>query len=487
MSSDRHQFLLFLPILPLFLLFLLLKWRAHRGTTTSLPPAVGGGWPLVGHTFAYLAPHPATSVGGFMTRSLARHGPIFRSMNLFGEPTVVSADAGLNRFVLQNEGKLFECCYPRSIGGILGKWSMLVLVGDMHREMRTISLNFMSHARLRSLLLPEVERHTLLVLRSWPEDRPFSAQEEAKKFTFNLMAKNIMSMGPNEAETEKLRREYITFMKGVVSAPLNFPGTSYWKALKSRSNILRVIEQKMEERMMADTTDKCKKEAGEEEEEEDLLGWALNHSNLSKDQILDLLLSLLFAGHETSSMALALAIYFLQDCPKAVDQLRDEHREIALRKKERGETRLNWEDYKQMEFTQCVISETLRLGNVVRFVHRKVLQDVHYKGYKIPSGWKILPVFAAVHLDASLYDDPHKFDPWRWQSAKTTGSNFMAYGGGPRLCAGSELAKLELAVFLHHLVLSFQWDLAEPDQAFAFPFLDFPRGLTIKVHSVLYV
>ncbi|KAG6484935.1 hypothetical protein ZIOFF_053460 [Zingiber officinale] len=275
-------------------------------------------------------------------------------------------------------------------------------------------------------------------------DFPINITSDCLQFTFNLMAKNIMSMGPNEAETEKLRREYITFMKGVVSAPLNFPGTSYWKALKSRSNILRVIEQKMEERMMADTTDKCKKEAGEEEEEEDLLGWALNHSNLSKDQILDLLLSLLFAGHETSSMALALAIYFLQDCPKAVDQLRvDEHREIALRKKERGETRLNWEDYKQMEFTQCVISETLRLGNVVRFVHRK--------------------------------------------SAKTTGSNFMAYGGGPRLCAGSELAKLELAVFLHHLVLSFQWDLAEPDQAFAFPFLDFPRGLTIKVHSVLYV
>ena len=52
------------------------------------------------------------------------------------------------------------------------------------------------------------------------------------QFTFNLMAKNIMSMNPGEPETEKLRREYITFMKGVVSAPLNFPGTPYWKALK---------------------------------------------------------------------------------------------------------------------------------------------------------------------------------------------------------------------------------------------------------------
>ncbi|KAG8096895.1 hypothetical protein GUJ93_ZPchr0013g35046 [Zizania palustris] len=142
-----------------------------------------------------------------------RYGKIYQS-SLFGERTVVSADAGLNRYILQNEGRLFECSYPRSIGGILGKWSMLVLVGDPHREMRAISLNFLSSVRLRSVLLPEVERHTLL-------------------FTFNLMAKNIMSMEPGEEETERLRREYITFMKGVVSAPLILPRTAYWKALKS--------------------------------------------------------------------------------------------------------------------------------------------------------------------------------------------------------------------------------------------------------------
>ena len=93
----------------------------------------------------------------------------------------MSADSGLNRFILQNEGRLFECSYPRSIGGILGKWSMLVLVGDMHRHMRIISLNFLSHARLRAHLLREVEKHTLLVLNAWQQGCVFSAQDEAKK------------------------------------------------------------------------------------------------------------------------------------------------------------------------------------------------------------------------------------------------------------------------------------------------------------------
>ncbi|XP_020594627.1 cytochrome P450 90B2-like, partial [Phalaenopsis equestris] len=160
-----------------------------------------------------------------------RYGKIYRS-NLFGGPTIVSADAGLNRFILQNEGRFFECNYPKSIGGILGKWSMLVLVGEMHQSMRTISLNFLSSAHLRAVLLPEIQRQTLMVIAGWKEGVAFSALQEVKKFTFNLMAKNMMSLEPGEPETEKLRREYITFMKGVVSAPLNFPGTSYWKALK---------------------------------------------------------------------------------------------------------------------------------------------------------------------------------------------------------------------------------------------------------------
>lgn len=458
------------------------------------------GWPFLGETIAYLKPYSATTVGEYMEQHIARYGKIYKS-KLFGEPAIVSADAGLNRYILQNEGKLFECSYPRSIGGILGKWSMLVLVGDMHRDMRVISLNFLSHARLRTHLLKEVEKHAQLVLSSWRENCTFSAQDEAKKFTFNLMANHIMSLDPGNLETEQLKKEYVTFMKGVVSAPLNFPGTAYRKALKSRSTILNFIEGKMEERV------KRIKEGNETLEEDDLLNWVLKHSNLSTEQILDLILSLLFAGHETSSVAIALAIYFLPGCPRAIQQLREEHIKIAKMKKGAGETELTWEDYKSMEFTHCVVNETLRLGNVVRFLHRKALKDVRYKGYDIPCGWKVLPVISAVHLDPSLFDQPQHFNPWRWQnnSSNNNGSrsgsscpsgsnsaashNFMPFGGGPRLCAGSELAKLEMAVFIHHLILNFQWELAdETDQAYAYPFVDFPSGLPITVqrhHSLI--
>jgi steroid 22-alpha-hydroxylase len=86
--------------------------------------------------------------------------------------------------------------------------------------------------------------------------------------------------------------------------------------VQSRATILGAIEKKMEERL-----EKMNKEDSSTEED-DLLGWAMKQSNLSNEQILDLLLSLLFAGHETSSMALALSIFFLEGCPKAVQELR---------------------------------------------------------------------------------------------------------------------------------------------------------------------
>ncbi|KAL6542278.1 hypothetical protein OROMI_023880 [Orobanche minor] len=398
------EFVLFLFCLSLILFINLCRRRRRRkqNLVINLPPG-SMGWPFLGETIAYLKPYPAITIGKFMEQHISRYGKIYKS-HLFGEATIVSADAGLNRFILQNEGRLFECSYPRSIGGILGKWSMLVLVGDMHRDMRIISLNFLSNARLKTHLLREVEKHTLLVISSWPlHDSVICAQDEAKKFTFNLMAEHIMSLEPGKPETEHLKKEYITFMKGVVSAPLNFPGTAYRKALQSRSKILKFIELKMEERIRK-----------KREDDDDLLGWVLKNSNLSKEQILDLVLSLLFAGHETSSVAIALAIYFLQACPNAVQQLREEHLEIVMARSETG-SELSWDEYKKMDFTQCVISETLRLGNVVRFLHRKALQNVRYKGYDIPCGWKVLPVIAAVHLDPSLFDQPWHFNPWRWQ------------------------------------------------------------------------
>ncbi|KAH8519288.1 hypothetical protein H0E87_000903, partial [Populus deltoides] len=62
-----------------------------------------------------------------------------------------------------------------------------------------------------------------------------------------------------------------------------------------------------------------------------------------------------------------------------------------------------------------------------------------------------------------------------------TRKTVMPFGGGPRLCPGAELAKVEIAFFLHHLVLNYRWKVKEDDFPVAYPYVEFGRGLLLEV------
>lgn len=139
-----------------------------------------------------------------------------------------------------------------------------------------------------------------------------------------------------------------------------------------------------------------------------------------------------------------------------------------------------------------VITETLRMGNIIIGVMRKAMKDVEIKGYLIPKGWCVFAYFRSVHLDENHYDWPYKFNPWRWQVRRQASKgpticlllfifccflnfsflsngmggafqdkdmsscSFTPFGGGQRLCPGLDLARLEASIFLHHFVTQFR-------------------------------
>ncbi|TQE07844.1 hypothetical protein C1H46_006603 [Malus baccata] len=115
-----------------------------------------------------------------------------------------------------------------------------------------------------------------------------------------------------------------------------------------------------------------------------------------------------------------------------------------------------WSDYLSLPFTQNVITETLRMGNIITGVMRKAMKDVEIKGYLIPKGWCVFTYFRSVHLDQNNYDWPYHFNPWRWQDKDMSSCNFTPFGGGQRLCPGLDLARLEASIFLHHFVTQFR-------------------------------
>ncbi|XP_062224808.1 cytochrome P450 724B1-like [Phragmites australis] len=440
------------------------------------------GWPLLGETLRFLSPHASNMLGSFLEDRCSRYGRVFKS-HLFCTPTVVSCDQDLNHFILQNEERLFQCSYPRSIHGILGKSSMLVVLGEDHKRLRNLSLALVTSTKLKSSYLGDVEKIALHVVGAWrhgkSNDDGSGARvkvvafcEEARKFAFSVIVKQVLGLSTEEPVTASILEDFLAFMKGLISFPLYIPGTSYAKAVQARERISNTVKGIIEERRSAGS---CKKG--------DFLDVLLASNELSDEEKVSFVLDSLLGGYETTSLLISMVVYFLGQSAKDLDLVKREH--DIIRSSKGKEECLTSDDYKKMEYTQQVINEALRCGNIVKFVHRKALKDVRYKEYLIPSGWKVLPVFSAVHLNPSLHGNAQQFQPCRWEgSSQGTSKKFTPFGGGPRLCPGSELAKVEAAFFLHHLVLNYRWRIDGDDIPMAYPYVEFQRGLPIEIEPL---
>lgn len=435
------------------------------------------GWPLLGETLSFLKPHASHSIGIFLQDHCSRYGKVFKS-HLFFSPTVVSCDPELNYFILQNEDKLFQCSYPKPIHGILGEISMLVAVGDTHKRLRNVALSLVNTIKSKPEFLYDIEKTAVQIFDSWKGKEQVLFCPEARKFTFNVIVKQVLGLTPDEPQTVKILEDFLTFMRGLISLPLYIPGTPYARAVQARRRISSTVKSIIEERRArfngGDDDDKsCNNKRN------DFLDTLLCVDTLSEDEKVSFVLDSLLGGYETTSLLMAMIVHFLGQSPLALQQLKEEHQKI--REMKQADEFLTWDDFRKMDFTQNVISEALRFGNVVKFVHRKALKDVKFKEYLIPSGWKVLPVFSAIHLDPSLHPNSLEFHPWRWENEDQTCKKFTPFGGGSRCCPGFELAKVEVSFFLHHLVQNFSWTSKEGDPPIAHPYIEFQNGLVLDV------
>ncbi|GLJ49734.1 hypothetical protein SUGI_1055500 [Cryptomeria japonica] len=449
--------------------------HCQDGGERPLPPG-SMGLPFIGETLEYLTPFKSNSMGPFLHKRISRYGKVFKT-NLFGRPTIISTSAEANQFIFQNEGRLFKCAYPAAFVNIVGKNNIVQVHGPMHKKLRQLSLTLIGHKNLESNLVEQVEMQVLQTLHTWKDGSIIQLKDEVSKIPFNMLMNQFVGFLSETVEAKELLTSFSEFMEGLFSFPIKLPGTTYSKCLKGRGKVLEYLEKAISQRRKERRVVK-----------EDFLDIVLGEADKTGDQfsdekILDFLFALLLAGYDTVSTAITMAVKFLTETNKALCELREEHEALIHRKIKKGESSLNWEDYKSMTFTRNVIKEAIRLSNIGPYLHRECTQDVEINGFKIPKGWKVIACTTAVNLDPSVYSDPLSFDPWRWNKMKENGSHFQAFGGGSRYCVGSELAKLEMAVFLHHFVTKFRWEKKDGnnDDLVRCPLVLFENGYPINV------
>ncbi len=164
----------------------------------------------------------------------------------------------------------------------------------------------------------------------------------------------------------------------------------------------------------------------------------------------------LFAGHETTALALTWALYLL-----ALDQTA-QSRARELAQAALGDRAAAEPDLPALAYHRQIIEEALRLYPPAGFLTRTALQPDTLAGREVrPGTTVILPVYA-LHRNALLWDEPDGFDPDRFAPEAAAARHRFAYlpfGGGPRICVGYAFALMEAQVILATLLARFRFDL----------------------------
>lgn len=170
-------------------------------------------------------------------------------------------------------------------------------------------------------------------------------------------------------------------------------------------------------------------------------------------ELRDNLLTFIVAGHETTALTLAWALYLCAFDQGIQEQARAEA-QTAL-----GDRPATAEDLPNLPLTRRIVEETLRLYPPAAFLSRTAKVNDTLCGREVrPGDTVMLPVYA-LHRNHLLWPDPHRFDPSRFEKRGFDRYAFLPFGDGPRICIGASFAMQEAVIILATLLARHRFSL----------------------------
>jgi cytochrome P450 len=184
---------------------------------------------------------------------------------------------------------------------------------------------------------------------------------------------------------------------------------------------------------------------------DDLLGMLLamrdeeTGEGMTDQQARDEVVTIFFAGHETTAASMAWAFYLLSQHPEVEERVRDELKTV-----------LNGRipafiDLPKLSYTQRVIQEVLRLYPAAYLFAREAVTEDVIDGYPIPPKTLIFITPFITHRDARYWPDPERFDPDRFTPERVSSRPrhiYYPFGEGPHVCIGNNFALMEMQLIL---------------------------------------
>ncbi len=184
----------------------------------------------------------------------------------------------------------------------------------------------------------------------------------------------------------------------------------------------------------------------------DLLDMLLNSkyedtgASLSEEQIIDELVIIIFAGHETTANTLSWLLYLLSSNAEKLQKLTVSINNISVLESVNN------------EYVKASISEAMRLYPAAWMTERVAIDDDKFGEFSFPKNTIIIPFFFGLHRNKSLWDEELQFKPERFISDPKIfkSKNYFPFGVGPRMCIGNNFAMTEMSFFLYLFLNKFQ-------------------------------
>ena len=400
-----------------------------------------GGWPLLGTTLEVLR-DPI----GLSQRFHERFGPVFWT-NQFGIRITVLMGPEGNEFALRNAGnlQLSGPAWQYYIGPFFNRGLML-LDGEEHRLHRGI----MQAAFRKAALAAYVSRMNPDIgsgIAGWAGDRDFRALPRIKQLTLDLATTTFMGQQLGE-EAGAVNRAFVDTVRAG-SALLRFavPGGRWKRGLDGRRLLEKFFRQHLPAHRASSSDDLFSQLC----RAEDAQG-----ARFSDDDVVNHMIFLLMAAHDTTTITLCSVLYRLAQNPEWQERLREEAQAL-------GKPQFEHADLERTPLASLVMKEAMRLMPPVPGLPRELLADTEFMGYHLPRGSHIVIDIQCTHRMPEWWTDPERFDPERFAEPRNEHRRhpfqFVPFGGGAHTCIGMHFAELQVKAILHQLLLRYRWSV----------------------------
>jgi len=196
-------------------------------------------------------------------------------------------------------------------------------------------------------------------------------------------------------------------------------------------------------------------------------------TSMTDAQLVDEILVLILAGHETTAVSLACTIHLLAQHPEWQAKVQVEWKEVV------GIAKADAEMLQELPILTAVIKEGMRLYPPAYLISRKAIEEDEVDGVKIKAGQLVLSNVYGAHRNSINFEDESTFDPTRYLDRRTT-TNF-AFGGGPRMCVGYHLAMMEMHITIGRLLGNGTFVKTQQAE------LDFSAAVTLRPRTGVWV